>query len=148
MYLLHFPTILPPHPRGAPKFDPVNVVLAMARNELRRQLHTACRRNDLASVARLLTIESLNADDITNGLKGGRAGISLSLVRLLLQNGPDAGVFLIRDIPRSEESHDLLRLLAEYGYDFKLEGHRILQSVATVITMERWRTDESQRLFP
>jgi hypothetical protein len=52
-----------------------------------------------------------------------------ALIRVLLQNGADISSITCRDIPRSGQVDELLELLAEYDYDFKKEGHRILESV-------------------
>lgn len=48
------------------------------------------------------------------------------MVAILLQNGADASVFPVRRITLSKRATEILRLLARYGYDFTLKGHRIL----------------------
>jgi hypothetical protein len=47
------------------------------------------------------------------------------MMRFLLGRGADANSFSIRLVYRG--SLDVLRLLAEFGYDVKSKGHKILQ---------------------
>lgn len=54
-----------------------------------------------------------------------------ALIRILLRDGANTNVLRIRKIPKSKIVTELLRLLAEYRYDFKPDGRRILQSVVS-----------------
>jgi hypothetical protein len=54
------------------------------------------------------------------------------VIRILLQHGADVRAVSMRMIPLSDAPGELMRLLAEYKYDFKSDGHRILQSVSNM----------------
>jgi hypothetical protein len=95
-------------------------------------LCSASRDGDVALVSQLLANHSFDADDATAALD--QAGLNLTIIRLLLQHGADVNTFHLPMTPLSKAPGELLRLLAEYGYDFKSDGHRILQSVSIVVS--------------
>jgi hypothetical protein len=96
--------------------------------EPRQHLCLACQSGDVARVSELFADQSLSADDATFALEKVLYP-KHEVIQVLLQNGADAGVIGVRSIPWSRRPTELLRLLAEYGYDFKPDGHLILQSV-------------------
>jgi hypothetical protein len=91
----------------------------------------ASRDGDVALVSQLLANHSFDADDATAALS--EAGMDPTIIRLLLQHGADVNVADLWMTPLSKAPGELLRLLAEYGYDFTSDGHRILQSVSIVV---------------
>lgn len=98
-------------------------------------LCAASRDGDVALVSRLLANHPFDADDATAALD--EAELNPTIISILLQHGADVKVVSIRMIPCSDTLGELLRLLAEYEYDFKSDGHRILQSVSTTISCLR-----------
>jgi hypothetical protein len=94
----------------------------------RQHLCLACQSGDVAGVSELFADQSLSTDDATFALEKVLYP-KHEVIQVLLQNGADAGVIGVRSIPWSRRPTELLRLLAENGYDFKPDGHLILQSV-------------------
>lgn len=113
--------------------------MSLSNVEALEKLHVACQTNDVAYVAQLFTDRDLAADDATNALKNTRSINDPSLVQVLLQNGADVSVFPISRVPLSSQANELLKLLARYNYDFKPDGHRILQSVRKQRNMQHDR---------
>jgi hypothetical protein len=95
--------------------------------------------DDVALVSQLLANHSFDADDATAALS--EAALDPTIIRILLQHGADVNVVHVRMIPCSDAPGELLRLLAEYKYDFRLEGHRILQLVAVTVISCLQRVD-------
>jgi len=93
-------------------------------------LCSASREGDVALVSQLLTDHSFDAEDATAALD--EADQDPTIFRLLLQHGADVNVAHVRLIPCSDAPGELARVLAEYGYDFKADGHRILQFASPV----------------
>jgi hypothetical protein len=60
-----------------------------------------------------------------------------ALIRVLLPNGADISSISCRDITRSGQVGELWELLAEYDYDIKTDGHRILRSVLSPIHQQK-----------
>jgi hypothetical protein len=102
-------------------------------------LCSASRDCDVALVSQLLANHSFDADDATAALS--EAALDPTIIRILLQHGADVNVVHVRMIPCSDAPGELLRLLAEYKYDFRLEGHRILQLVAVTVISCLQRVD-------
>jgi len=94
-------------------------------------LCSASRDGDIALLSQLLANHSFDADDATAALD--EADLNPTVIRLLLQHGADVNTFHLPMAPCYDAPGELLRLLAEYGYDFKSDGHRILQSVSIVV---------------
>ena len=103
-------------------FEPHTTMLLTS--EVGRKLFYASRDDDVALVSQLLANHSFDADDATAALK---SALDPTIVRMLLQHGADVKVVSMRMIPLSDAPGELVRLLAEYKYDFKSDGHRILQ---------------------
>lgn len=101
----------------------------LSASETRQQLREACSDANVALVSHLFESQPLTAEDASNALKNLMKR-DPALVRVLLENGADTSVVDIRKIARSRDASNLLKLLAEYNYDFRSNGHRILQSVA------------------
>jgi hypothetical protein len=92
------------------------------------ELRTACSDGDVTRVSQLFANTSLDAEDATDALgRTKRYKEDLALIRILLENGADVGLIRTRSIPMSNHACELLILLAEYGRDFRSDGHRILQ---------------------
>lgn len=92
-------------------------------NHARRELVMAARAYDKPRVRQLFETTPLDADDATKYLVW--ASPDLPMMRFLLERGADANSFGIRSTCR--RSLDVLKLLAEFGFDVKSEGHIILQ---------------------
>jgi len=97
-------------------------------NEARIQLRDA---RDALCVSQLFANHPFTADDATNALEDSHVTPDPALIRVLLQHGADVNALSIRKVTWSKHPTELLRLLAEYGYDFKPYSHCILQSVAS-----------------
>lgn len=89
--------------------------------QLRRELDSACKADDLPRIRQLLTTTSLGRSD-ANGVFA--SSLPLSVLRCLLEHGADADFI-------GSKNHDLtldvLKLLVEFGFDVKAKGHLILQ---------------------
>lgn len=88
-------------------------------------LCSASRDGDLAILSQLLASDAFDADDATAALKV--ADRNPTIFRILLQHGADANVVPLRRLRYCRAPGELIRLLAEYGYDFKSKGHCMLQ---------------------
>lgn len=95
-----------------------------------QDLCLASRDGDVALLSQLLANHSFDAEDATAALC--EAALNPAIFRDLLQHGADVKVVDLRSIPLSAARGELLGLLAEYGYDFKSDGHRILQFVSPI----------------
>jgi hypothetical protein len=103
---------------------PIDIDTEPSHHELVRELHSACKADDLARIRHLLTTTSLESADATNAL---RVSLSLPVTRCLLEQGAIAN-YRPPLWPRTkDESLERLKLFAEFGYDFGLKGHLILQ---------------------
>jgi len=69
----------------------------------------------------IFAIEHLDKDCAT---KCSRDAESLDMMRCLLEHGADISTYTNGRPPRSLEK---VKLLAEFGYDVRGEGHKILQ---------------------
>jgi hypothetical protein len=98
-------------------------------SEAQDELRAACHHVDLERISQLFANAPLDAGDAMYSLKNARMGMNPALIRVLLQNGADLSVIHIRNIPHSRHVSEFLELLDEHKYDFKSDGHRILQSV-------------------
>jgi hypothetical protein len=92
---------------------------------------SASRDSDVALVSQLLANHSFDADGATAALEE-EFEMNPTIIRVLLQHGADVNAVSMCMIPSSDEPGELMRLLAEYNYDFKSDGHRILQFVSNV----------------
>jgi hypothetical protein len=106
-----------------------NPDMTVPSDETRQRLREACHVGDALYVSQLFVNQPFTADDATDALKDTHLNLDPALIRILLQNGANANLLQVRKIPKSKFATELLRLLAEYRYDFKPDGHRILQSV-------------------
>jgi hypothetical protein len=88
-----------------------------------RELHLACKAEDSKRVAELLNDSSITAADATGCLE--ETWRNLQVTRLLLEHGADPAVCARTN--RMSESFDLIKLLVEFGYDIKINGHCVLQ---------------------
>ena len=85
------------------------------------ELERACKENDIARVHELFTTRALDQNDATTCT----FRISdLSLMRCLLEHGADLRWYVEKNAP---PSLDMVKLFVEFGYDVKVEGHKILQ---------------------
>jgi hypothetical protein len=91
----------------------------------RDDLCLASRNGDAGLLSQLLVHHSFDADDATVALEQAKS--DPAIFRMLLQHGADPSVVPLHNIRRCGAPADLTRLLAEYGYDFKSQGHYILQ---------------------
>ena len=86
-----------------------------------RELERACKENDIARVHELFATRALDQNDAT----ACTFRVSdLSLMRCLLEHGADLRWYLKKNAP---PSLDMIKLFVEFGYDVKVEGHKILQ---------------------
>ena len=92
-------------------------------------LCAASRDGDVALLSQLLANHSFDADDATVALE--EAELSPAIVSILLQHGADVNAVPVRMIPLSDAPGELMRLLGKHNYDFKSDGHRILQLIST-----------------
>jgi len=88
-----------------------------------RELRLACKAEDSKRVAELLSDGTITAADATACLE--KTWRDLSVTRLLLEHGADPAV--CARTYRMSQSFDLIKLLVEFGYDIKINGHCVLQ---------------------
>jgi hypothetical protein len=119
--------------------------MQLSPSEAQDELRTAYYAGDIERISQLFANTPLDAEDATRALEDSLMEMDPALIRVLLQNGADVSVIHIRDIPRSQRVNELLELLVECNYDFKADGHRILQSVLRLLC-RRKETNGSQRL--
>jgi hypothetical protein len=92
-----------------------------SREQLNRELKSACEAEDVTHVRQLLTTTILGSSDATAAFK---PSLSVPVLRCLLEGGADADSIVTKRRPQSLEQ---LKLLAEFGYDVRSKGHLILQ---------------------
>lgn len=102
-----------------------------SEDEIRKDLELACRDRDADKVSRIFAFQQLNADDATAALQDAR--MDFEVIRVLLQNGADPNSISIRQAASSKRAGELLRLLHEYGYNFKTDGHIVLEFVLSIL---------------
>ena len=85
------------------------------------ELEQACAANNISRVREIFAVESLDKDYAT---KYNRDVESLDMMRCLFEHGADISAWTNRRPPRSL---DKMKLLVEFDYDVKAEGHKILQ---------------------
>ena len=83
----------------------------------RKDLFYASRDGEAAPVSQLLANHSVDTVDATTALE---PALDPMIVRTLLQHGADVKVVPMRMIPLSDAPGELVRLLAEYKYDFQV----------------------------
>lgn len=88
-----------------------------------RELRSACKAEDVDRVRELFDNGTVAAVNATLCLKETLE--NLPLMRLLLEHGADPSV--CARICYMKRSFDLIKLLVEFGYDIKINGHCILQ---------------------
>lgn len=88
-------------------------------------LRSASRNGDAELLSQLLANHSFDAGDATAALQ--KAARNPAIFGMLLQHGADANVVPIRELPYCDAPGELVRLLANHGYDFKSQGHCLLQ---------------------
>jgi hypothetical protein len=115
--------------------------MQLSPSEAQDELRTAYYAGDIERISQLFANAPLDAEDATRALEDSLMEMDPALIRVLLENGADISSISVRDIPRSGQVGELLELLAEYDYDFKADGHRILQSVLSVIHQQK-ETDD------
>ncbi|KAM0715506.1 hypothetical protein Q7P37_009004 [Cladosporium fusiforme] len=93
-----------------------------------KDLCSASRDSDVALLSQLLADDTFNAENATAALKEAKR--NTAIFRILLEHGADANVVPIHWLQWCDEPGELMILLAEYGYDFKSKGHKILQDFA------------------
>lgn len=103
---------------GRRSHRPVN-----SSSEAADELRPACMAGDLHRVAQLLGSGSVTAEDATECLD--ETHDNLLLMRMLLEFGADPSA--CADEWRMCESFDMVKLLVDFGYDIRINGHRILQ---------------------
>lgn len=106
-----------------PRTDNPHTEDATAYDHARQELILAACAHDKSRVRELFETTPLGADDATRYLVW--AAPDLQMMRFLLERGADANSFSTRIVYYG--SLDVLRLLAEFGYDVKSKGHKILQ---------------------
>jgi hypothetical protein len=89
----------------------------------KQELVMAALAYDNVRVRELFETTPLDADDATEYLEW--ASPDLVMMRFLLERGANADSFSIRHAHHG--SLDVLKLLAEFGFDVKSKGHIILQ---------------------
>ena len=85
------------------------------------ELEQACAANNIPRVREIFAVESLDKDYAS---KYSLDVESLDMMRCLLELGADILAYTNR---RPPGSLDRVKLLVEFGYDVKVEGHKILQ---------------------
>jgi hypothetical protein len=92
-----------------------------SRDELNLELEAACKAEDTTRIRQLLTTTILGSSDVTHAFEGP---FSVPVLRCLLECGANANL-----VTRGHkiQSLDQLKLLAEFGFDVRSEGHLILQ---------------------
>jgi hypothetical protein len=94
-----------------------------ANDDKVRELSAACSANDGQRLRELLDSGSITRANATACLDMTLA--KLPLMRMLLEHGADPAACAT---PRCmKRSIDLVKLLVEFGYDIKINGHCILQ---------------------
>lgn len=91
-----------------------------------KDLCSASRDGDVALLSQLLASDAFDADDATAALKEADDS-NPTIFRILLQHGADANVVDLYSLQYCRAPSEIMRLLAEYGYDFKSHGHAVLQ---------------------
>jgi hypothetical protein len=94
-------------------------------SEVRSELRSACKADDIQRVAQLLNSGSTTAADVTACLDDSHR--NLSTMRLLLEHGADPATYATTRC--MGESIELIKLLVEFGHEIKINGHWILQCV-------------------
>jgi len=94
-------------------------------HESRAELLDACRAGNVSHINELFAKGSLGPEQATNALKNVRS--KCAVLRALLAHGADAGAVDVRRIPKFDRPKEALQILADRGYDFKIEGHGILE---------------------
>lgn len=116
-----------------PKSGTFSKALRHGANDHRvRQLTDACGANDSQRLRQLLDSGSITRADATASLDSTLA--KLPLMRMLLEHGADPAACAIPQFMK--RSIDLVKLLVDFGYDIKINGHCILQ-----YALSRWRRD-------
>jgi hypothetical protein len=93
-------------------------------SEVVRALRKVCEEDDSRRVVDLLAGGSVTAADATACLKRSWR-LKVPVMRLLLEHGADpAACGTTRYMQKSLE---LMKLLVEFGYDIKINGHWVLQ---------------------
>lgn len=105
----------------------------LSPSEAQDELLTAYYTGDLERIAQLFANASLETEGATRALEDSLMEMDPALIRVLLQNCADINTITCRDLPRSGQVGELLELLAQNNYDFKRDGHRILESVLKLI---------------
>jgi hypothetical protein len=87
------------------------------------ELELACRKQDIARIHELFRTTPLNDRDATNLLRNSLPD-RITLMRCLLEHGADPNTaFFSEDL----RNLDALKLLTEFGFDIKSQGHLFLQ---------------------
>lgn len=94
-------------------------------SDLSTQLREACHSGEIPQIHAIFASDPIGVSEATEALKD--APIEPAVLRALLAHGADVGVVRIRRIPRSEQPKEILRVLASHNYDFRINGHRILE---------------------
>ena len=84
-------------------------------------LEQACAADDVSRVRGIFAAERLDKEYATTC---SRDAESLDMMRCLLEHGAEISTYTNGRPPKSLEK---VKLLAEFGYDVKAEGHKILQ---------------------
>jgi ankyrin repeat protein len=103
----------------------MNAVKREPDSEVRRELRSACKADNIQRVAELLGNGAITAADATACLE--ETWQNLPLMRLLLEHGADPATCATTRCMR--KSIELIKLLVEFGCDITGTGHWVLQFV-------------------
>jgi hypothetical protein len=98
------------------------------QSEVVRALRKVCEEDDSRRVVDLLAGGSVTAADATACLKRSWR-LEVPVIRLLLEHGADPAA--CGTTRYMQTSLELMKLLVEFGYDIKINGHWVLQCVTS-----------------
>ena len=100
--------------------------MAETDTDARNLLFQACDNKDLSKAQQLFAPLNLASNDASKALRHiskKNLDTRASICRLLLEHGADANV-----VPSiTTTSLEVVKLLTEFGFDIKSEGHKILE---------------------
>jgi hypothetical protein len=110
---------------GLPTINDSNLEMSTSegpsRDESNLELEAACEAEDTTRIRQLLTTTILGGSDTTRAFE---SPFSVPVLRCLLECGANASPVTRR---HKIQCLDQLKLLAEFGFDVRSEGHLILQ---------------------
>ena len=90
-------------------------------SDVRSELRSACKADDVQRVAELFDNCTTTAADATACIE--ETTENLSMMRMLLEHGADPAACATTRC--MQESIELIKLLVEFGYDIRVNGHWI-----------------------